>query len=284
MRNAALRGSSSAGSSPDVESAPPAYSARELFDIIDTDASGELDEDEMARLLESLEIDVSDEDRGILFRGLDADGGGTISFDEFNAWYTSSLADYAQSSATEDLPGLLTSLSEVTRFKGDSVPDSLVRDAIACATCAPNNFHVGDTYPWRFRSLGPLTVSAIADLGNRKARKEYSAVPGWMLVTSQRAVSTYEVARREEEEDYATTCCAIQNFMLSLWSAGVGAQWRTDVEFSGDEFASACNFEPMRERVVGVIWYGYPLVQESVGVERIRRAFDDVEACLETLP
>merc|ERR1712216_31127 len=137
-------------------------------------------------------------------------------------------------------------MGEVTRFKGDSVPDSLVRDAIACA---PYNFHVGDTYPWRFRSLGPLTVSAIADLGNRKARKEYSAVPGWMLVTSQRAVSTYEVARREEDEDYATTCCAIQNFMLSLWSAGVGAQWRTDGEFSGDEFASACNFEPMRERV-----------------------------------
>merc|ERR1712222_207524 len=58
---------------------------REKFDAIDTDGSGELDEDEMRALFESMGRPVSKRIIANLMRLSDIDGNGTIDFEEFSA-------------------------------------------------------------------------------------------------------------------------------------------------------------------------------------------------------
>merc|ERR1719491_2538120 len=58
---------------------------REKFDLIDTDGSGELEEDEMRALFASMGRSVSKRIVANLMRLSDADGNGTIDFEEFKA-------------------------------------------------------------------------------------------------------------------------------------------------------------------------------------------------------
>lgn len=59
--------------------------ARMLFDQFDKDRSGSLEGGELQKLLQLLEI--STEDCGRVMRALDRDGDGSLSFDEFYAWW-----------------------------------------------------------------------------------------------------------------------------------------------------------------------------------------------------
>ena len=56
-----------------------------LFDQFDKDRSGSIEGGELQRLLQLLEI--STEDCGRVMRALDRDGDGSLSFDEFYAWW-----------------------------------------------------------------------------------------------------------------------------------------------------------------------------------------------------
>merc|ERR1712039_1007093 len=58
-------------------------------------------------------------------------------------------------------------------------------------------------------------------------------------------------------EDYAATCCAIQNFMLSMWIEGVGTKWTSGDITRTQDFADSCGIDVEAERVVGCIWYGF---------------------------
>ena len=60
-----------------------------------------------------------------------------------------------------------------------------------------------------------------------------------------------------EQEDYKAVCCAVQNFMLSMWSEGIGTKWTTGPVQTTPEFSEICGIDRSKERVVGIIWYGY---------------------------
>ncbi len=147
-------------------------------------------------------------------------------------------------------------------FKPEVPPRDLILEAIDVARWAPNH---RVTEPWRFHLLGTQTAAQVVDLNARliaaksgpdaaaAKRQQWSQVPGWMIVTSARSNDSML-----ETEDYAATCCAIQNLTLFLWSHGVGVKWTTGNVTRHDEFFQILNMAPAENRVVGMLWYGYP--------------------------
>ncbi len=152
----------------------------------------------------------------------------------------------------------------VGRFRAEHPARELVLTAIESAVWAPNH---RKTEPWRFTLLGPQAVRAVVELNTAcvaakkgdeeaaKKRKQWSAVPGWLVVNCVMSPDPLQ-----NEEDYAACCCAIQNLMLTLWSRGVGTKWSTGNVTRDPRFAEIVGFDLAVERVAGLLWYGYPEV------------------------
>mmetsp|Transcript_20024 Transcript_20024/g.61692 ORF Transcript_20024/g.61692 Transcript_20024/m.61692 type:complete len:196 (-) Transcript_20024:10-597(-) len=141
---------------------------------------------------------------------------------------------------------------------GRPIPNEVLTRAIECAVQAPNHRL---TEPWRFRSLGRESIEAIAALHaasitdpDKAAKKaaRWSAIENWLVITS-RITPDDELLTRE---DYAATCCAVQNLQLSFAADGVGTKWTSGDIQRTPEFEEICGVSD-RERVVGVVWYGY---------------------------
>jgi nitroreductase len=156
------------------------------------------------------------------------------------------------------------------------VPTKLVRDAIEAATWAPNH-HV--TEPWHFYLLGKQSIAACVELvrrittakkdakaGDFKA-KNWSEKPGWLVVTCRNSEDAIL-----QQEDLAACATAVQNFMLYLWKAGVGSKWTTGDITRDARFNEIVGIDVGKERVVGLIWYGYPKLTPA----QQRAAVDDV--------
>lgn len=142
------------------------------------------------------------------------------------------------------------------------VPKALVREAIEAATWAPNH-HV--TEPWHFYLLGRTAIAACVDLvreivtekkgakaGEFKANA-WAEKPGWLVVTCRRSDDPLA-----QQEDYAACAAAVQNLMLYLWKAGVGTKWTTGAITRDPRFFDIVGIDPSQEKMVGLIWYGYP--------------------------
>lgn len=146
-------------------------------------------------------------------------------------------------------------------------PESIIHDAIDVARWAPNHHQ---SEPWHFYLLGQDTKQSIVELNGRlidekkgpeagaKKRKRWAAIPGWLVVTYDRN----EDALREKE-DYAATCCAIQNLMLYLHSRGISSKWSTGPVIRTPEFYDLIWVDPNCEEVAGLLWYGYAAEEYS---------------------
>ena len=161
-------------------------------------------------------------------------------------------------------------------FLHTPVPEALVRDAIEAAIWAPNH-HV--TEPWHFYLLGRQSIAACLELvrdltaakkgpeaGAFKAQR-WAEKPGWLVVTCARSDD-----ERRHREDYAACAAAVQNLMLFLWKAGVGTKWTTGDITRDPRFFDILGVEPAAERVVGLVWYGYPKLTPI----QTRKPVDDV--------
>ena len=149
-------------------------------------------------------------------------------------------------------------------FRPEVPSREAVETAIEVASWAPNH---KKTEPWRVYWLGPQSTRTVIDLNSRliekkkgpqeadAKRKAWSSVPGWLLVTCVRNDDSFR-----HEEDYAACCCFVQNLMLALWSDGIGTKWSTGDVTREDDFFRCLQIDAERERVVGLIWYGYPAV------------------------
>jgi len=238
--------------------------AREIFTLIDTDNSGTICASELGDLLTKLAIDASPPEAQALFAFLDKDGSGEISFeDEFQPWYDSILESTLQN--RDIVQQTLLSRRTVNNFDASlHVSDHVLNRAIECAIAAPNHKL---TEPWRFIKLGKETVTKIATLNAqkiqdpekaRKKRERWEKIPGWCVVTSKLTPDAGDgESNILEMEDYAATCCAVQNFMLSMWVEGVGTKWTSGDITRTQEFADLCGIQMSDEQVVGCIWYGF---------------------------
>jgi nitroreductase len=157
---------------------------------------------------------------------------------------------------------LLRSRRTIHDFRPEPPPQEPIRRALELARWAPNHYL---TEPWHFYLLGPETQRHISELnaslvaaakgpdaGKAKLQR-WLAIPGWVAVTCECSNDP-----EREWEDYAACCCAVHNFSLYLWSAGIGVKWTTGAVTRDPTFYDLIWVDPERERVVGVIWYGYP--------------------------
>ena len=136
------------------------------------------------------------------------------------------------------------------------------------------------TEPWRFIKLGKEPVGKVVALREKLNRREYddsnssegagagpnvdggfvswTQVPHWIVVTYARSPpGSGPDGKFQQREDFKSTCCAVQNFLLSMWSEGIGTKWTDGPIQRTKEFADICGIDLEKEKVAGVIWYGF---------------------------
>ena len=173
-------------------------------------------------------------------------------------------SERATSDELRDFGERLRSRRTVKLFLKQPVSRKLVLEAIETARWAPNH-HV--TEPWHFYLLGQESMHECVELiraitAERKGdeiaefkAQSAAAVPGWLVVTCRRSEDELM-----QQEDYASCCCAIQNFMLYLSAAGAASKWSTGAITRDERFYDLLGIDRGDELVVGLVWYGYPKV------------------------
>lgn len=157
---------------------------------------------------------------------------------------------------------LLRDRQTAHEFFNDEVPRNVVERALQCAIRAPNH-HL--TNPWRFTLLGIQARKAIsranaalveARRGTDAAQSKYArwmGVPNWMLVTSLRDEDPIR-----DRENYASCCCAMQNFALALHVEGIGCKWTSGAVTRLASFPEIAGYDDTLENFVGLFWFGWP--------------------------
>ena len=219
---------------------------------------------------------------------------------QFLPWYAEAI-DAAQQTAI-GFQNLVKSRRTVHKFDTTEVDDGVLRRALECAIAAPNR---RGNEPWRFIKLGKETSGKVVKLrediaaqkmGNSKednAKRassgvdgsfiSWTKVPHWIVVTYTKAPpDSGPDGKTQQREDFKSTCCAVQNFLLSMWSEGVGTKWTDGPIQRTEEFAKICNIDLENEKVAGVIWYGFAKGGLNRAAAKFRRK--GVEEVLDVLP
>lgn len=141
-----------------------------------------------------------------------------------------------------DLEQAIRSRRTHKMYAGGTVDDATLRGLVELATWAPNhNF----TEPWRFhivrgdaieamRLAVEASFDAIAKPGDadvtRKLQQKRDKIARRLDTTGAVIVVTWARSPADDaldREDYAATCCAIQNLLLGAHARGLGALWST---------------------------------------------------------
>jgi nitroreductase len=164
----------------------------------------------------------------------------------------------------------------VTQFL-PTLPEDFERKLMASMEAARHAPNHKRTEPWKFHLLGKRSLvkvrDIVYDLEYKKSGSKESAllkvlrwekVPKILALTSARS-STDDV---RDLEDYAATCCAAQNFMLSLSADGLGTKWITGGVAAHPNMPAILGFETSERRTVGLFWVGVPETQAAAPFRR----------------
>jgi len=149
-------------------------------------------------------------------------------------------------------------------YHADEVDEEHIERALEAATRAPNHKL---TNPWRFTRVGPEARSKLVELAielksrrrelkeseRDRIRDKVAGAP--VLIGFSQVLADDEFRRRE---DYASVACAIQNYCLALWDAGVSTKWPTSGWTSAPETYEILDVDPDVEKFVGFVMAGYP--------------------------
>lgn len=169
----------------------------------------------------------------------------------------------------------------INLFEPEPVGNGVLIDAIEVARWAPNHRL---TEPWRFYLIGPETAATVAqcwagfeaelkgEAAGAARLKRLSAIPGHFVVTS---------ARHQDEvielENYAASCCAVQNLVLYLWQRGIGVKWTSGAIIRESRLYESLGIDEQSERIVGYFWYGRP----KLVTEQKRRGVDEIAVVMD---
>ena len=157
-------------------------------------------------------------------------------------------------------------------FKPDPVPDDVLKRALNAGLWAQNHRL---TEPWRFIVLGPATQQALAEAGaaaqlrtlasdtDEATRAKVQAAARQKVLSKPLIVAvTYLLSgdALQRREDYAATCCAIQNIQLAAWAEGLGMQWNTGKQTQQPQTYTLLGIDPADEEIAGFLYFGYPAI------------------------
>ena len=169
-------------------------------------------------MLQTLDIQATEEESQALFKYLDVNDSGIVTLDEFLPWYAEAVDSVQQMGMT--FQQLVKSRRTVNKFDATEVDDGVLRRAIECAIAAPNR---SGSEPWRFIKLGKKTIARLVELRGRiegagGSFVSWTRVPHWIVVTYPRKKpDSGPDGNMQQREDFKSVCCAVQNFMLSMW-------------------------------------------------------------------
>lgn len=173
----------------------------------------------------------------------------------------------------------------IKEFKPDPVPDTVLEQALSAGLWAQNHRM---TQPWRFIVLGPETHQALAEAGavaqlqsmrsdtDAPTRDKVRAGAIQKLMSKPRIVVVTTLLSGDalqRREDYAATCCAIQNIQLAAWSEELGMQWSSGKQTQQPETYTLLSIDPAVEEIVGFLYFGYPAV---IPAPPARKPLDEV--------
>ena len=183
----------------------------------------------------------------------------------------------------------ILSRRSIKKFRSDSVPADVLDRALAAGLWAQNH-HL--TQPWRFTVLGPQTHRALAaanadvqlaslgvDADGAARDKLRASAEGKFLSKPRIVVVTYRLAADAEgrREDFAATCCAVQNIQLAAWDMGLGMQWSSNNMTRHPRTYDLLGIDAAAEEIVGFLYFGFPA---EVPEARPRKALDEVRRSL----
>lgn len=146
----------------------------------------------------------------------------------------------------------------------EPVDEAAITRALQAAHRAPCHKH---SWPWRFLRVGAETRRGVHDLAVRMKegdgppqprvreliREKFGNPGGLVVVTVVRCDDPLRA-----REDYAATCCAIQNMTLSLVGAGLSTKWSTGKITRVPAVHELLGLDVTTEDIVGFIWIGTP--------------------------
>ncbi len=175
---------------------------------------------------------------------------------------------------------VIRSRRTTNQFLDEVPPNEVILKGLELACWAPNHKL---TEPWRFYLLGRETSQRIVELNAemiatkkgpeaaQKKREKWSSIPGWLVVTYQRANDELR-----DKENYAAVCCGIQNLSLFLWSEGIGMKWTTGPVTQCEGTYEILKLNREQEEIVGVMWYGYPANSKEMAPKASRKPLSEI--------
>ena len=155
-------------------------------------------------------------------------------------------------------------------FDGNAIEDTKIERMLGAAVCAPNHRL---TEPWRFFVLekGGTTRVSVADLvydwtidnavnPNPATRKRSAESVREDILNTPVLIYVYSISGLNEEvttENYAATCCAVQNFCLAAYAEGIAVGWSTGKSTRPERLAKLLGAEE-DWAMVGALSIGYP--------------------------
>ncbi len=147
----------------------------------------------------------------------------------------------------------------IHNYVAQPVPETVIDRILLAAHQAPNHRL---TWPWRFTVVGPATREKLMPIACELKKAKSDAMvqrirnklinPGALIVVTQIKCDD----AFQSKEDYAATCCAIQNILLAATAEGYGSKWSTGGLTQHPSVCEALQIESETETVVGFIWVG----------------------------
>src|SRR5215207_10947605 len=144
-------------------------------------------------------------------------------------------------------------------YRAEPVPRETLEELFELARWAPNH---NLTNPWRFRVLGPESLTRLKDAAGEEAATKLDRAPTLVVASAIESADAIQ-----DEEDYAAAAVAAYIVLLGAHARGLAGYWRTPAVLRTHEGRSAAGV-PAGERVIGLLHLG-PRRQEKEPPERM---------------
>ena len=143
-------------------------------------------------------------------------------------------------------------------FGAEPVDRETLIELFELARLAPNH-HL--TQPWRFRVLGPTSLTRLKDAGGPSEALKLDRAPTLVVASARLSGELLQ-----DEEDVCATAAAITLVLLGATERGLASYWRTPGVLRTARGREAAGV-PEGERVLGLIHLG-PVEREPAPRER----------------